>query len=418
MWFRFVAYERGSHAHHDHRQPSLSEPRDARASLGTRCRADLRGQRATIVGTPGPDILRGTTRSDVIVGLGGNDRIYGGKGNDLICGGFGVDVLSGGDGSDSLIAGAPSAPVQPRDGWADVLIGGAGSDVLTAQEAQPTSLGAGFEIGKRLVGGPGNDTLRGTAGPDLLDGGVGSDYLVARSGGDTVLGRDGDDLIATGEPGNRPSGSGSCSVVPDLVAMGPGDDRLSSATRITAVPACENVGGNWSGLALALDFSTSTAPVAVDLSTGTAVGQGADSLRNLPGVLPDFFSTLPALKVVGTDQAYVLTGMAGNQWLVGGAGDDTLNGLAGADDLIGGDGDDVLHDTVPGGPDLADGGAGDDVFDVIVDAWGTRMPLGPETVAGGDGFDTVASMVANPTAPMVRAACSGLEAPATLPLCS
>ena len=64
-----------------------------------------------IVGTPGPDVLRGTNHDDVICGLGGNDKIsgrggddvlQGGGGDDLITGGSGDDVLGGGRGDDTL----------------------------------------------------------------------------------------------------------------------------------------------------------------------------------------------------------------------------------------------------------------------------------------------------------------------------
>src|SRR5439155_10311234 len=70
------------------------------------------GQQATIIGTPGVDVLIGTSKDDVIVGLSGNDRIDGRGGSDLICGGPGDDVLAGGDGDDSL--------------FGDFIAGGAG----------------------------------------------------------------------------------------------------------------------------------------------------------------------------------------------------------------------------------------------------------------------------------------------------
>jgi len=44
------------------------------------------GRVATIVGTPGNDLLVGTNGPDVIAGLGGNDVIYGLGGNDILCG--------------------------------------------------------------------------------------------------------------------------------------------------------------------------------------------------------------------------------------------------------------------------------------------------------------------------------------------
>lgn len=45
------------------------------------------GRRATIVGTPGRDVLRGTPRADVIAALGGADVVRGLGGADVICGG-------------------------------------------------------------------------------------------------------------------------------------------------------------------------------------------------------------------------------------------------------------------------------------------------------------------------------------------
>jgi uncharacterized delta-60 repeat protein len=75
-----------------------------------RLRGDARprtcgGLAATLVGTPGADLLRGTARADVIVGLGGADTIHGLAGNDVLCGGAGDDTLVGGPGRDRLIGG-------------------------------------------------------------------------------------------------------------------------------------------------------------------------------------------------------------------------------------------------------------------------------------------------------------------------
>jgi glucose/arabinose dehydrogenase len=79
-----------------------------------------KGVRATIVGTTGNDVRRGTPRRDVIAGLGGNDRLSGLAGNDLICGGTGRDVLKGGPGRD-ILRGGPGR---------DTLMGGPGKDIL------------------------------------------------------------------------------------------------------------------------------------------------------------------------------------------------------------------------------------------------------------------------------------------------
>jgi Ca2+-binding RTX toxin-like protein len=88
--------------------------------------------RCTIVGTQGPDLLRGTGRGDVICGLGGNDTILAGRGNDVVYGGPGADVINGGAGRDTLRGGAGNDTLQARDGKRDVLAGGVGNDLARA----------------------------------------------------------------------------------------------------------------------------------------------------------------------------------------------------------------------------------------------------------------------------------------------
>jgi hypothetical protein len=64
-----------------------------------------RGEAATIVGTPGDDIIRGTRGADVIVAGRGNDVIRGLGAGDIICGDQGRDVLDGGPGRDTCVGG-------------------------------------------------------------------------------------------------------------------------------------------------------------------------------------------------------------------------------------------------------------------------------------------------------------------------
>ncbi|MDZ5619970.1 calcium-binding protein [Nocardioides bizhenqiangii] len=107
--------------------------------------APCRGAVATLVGTPGPDVLGGTPGRDVIVGRGGDDQIMGRDGNDLICGGLGADVIRGGAGNDGVYGGR----------GADVIRGGAGDDrVHGARDAD------------RLLGGAGDDWCGGGLGRD------------------------------------------------------------------------------------------------------------------------------------------------------------------------------------------------------------------------------------------------------------
>ncbi|NND02762.1 MAG: peptidoglycan DD-metalloendopeptidase family protein, partial [Acidimicrobiia bacterium] len=116
------------------------------------------GQRVTLVGTSGDDVIVGTNGPDVIHGLAGRDVIKGFGGNDVICGGGGRDTLWGGAGDDALFGG----PAQ------DSLRGGAGFDVVQG--------GSSDDV---LVGGPDGDVLRGGAGEDVAAGGGGADVCYA-----------------------------------------------------------------------------------------------------------------------------------------------------------------------------------------------------------------------------------------------
>jgi len=109
----------------------------AQATVGLTVQIRCNSQFATIVGTPGNDVISGTPGPDVIHGLEGNDTIQGLGGNDIICGGAGKDTLYGGKGNDRIY-------------------GEAGSDTLKGES--------------------GNDNLYGGTGKDRLDGGSGRDY--------------------------------------------------------------------------------------------------------------------------------------------------------------------------------------------------------------------------------------------------
>jgi predicted extracellular nuclease len=112
------------------------------------------GQEATIVGTPGNDVIIGTNGADVIVTFAGNDLVVGRNGNDVICGGDGDDAIVGGNGADLLDGGDGDDALFGGNGI-DTIIGGSGSDAL--------------------AGGNGDDSLDGGPDADIGDGGRGRD---------------------------------------------------------------------------------------------------------------------------------------------------------------------------------------------------------------------------------------------------
>lgn len=78
------------------------------------------GEKATLVGTAGADIIARTPGRDVIVGRGGADRITSGGGNDVVCAGSGDDVVSAGTGNDVVFG----------ERGDDALNGQGGKDIL------------------------------------------------------------------------------------------------------------------------------------------------------------------------------------------------------------------------------------------------------------------------------------------------
>jgi Ca2+-binding RTX toxin-like protein len=223
-----------------------------------------------LTGRDAGETLVGTAYPDLIDGGAGDDRISGAGGNDRLIGGLGADVLDGGVGDDSLVytadgiwlgertstnlgsprnpSGGGSVPLAGRAASSDVFVGGPGIDTLvgTAQGDSillETGLGVSrrpgearisgverFELGdgddllnltsRRYVygdvhadGGDGNDVLWTSAGNDWLTGGAGDDLIDAGAGADTLFGGAGDDRLD--------GGTGD-----DLLVGGTGDDHL------------------------------------------------------------------------------------------------------------------------------------------------------------------------------------------------
>ncbi|MGI9606062.1 MAG: CAP domain-containing protein [Acidimicrobiales bacterium] len=146
-------------------------PSDVGASSHT-----CNGLSATIVGTPGDDVLHGTDGVDVIVGLAGADVIFGHDGNDVICSGPGPDRIWAGVGNDVVYGNGGNDRIK-GDLGRDHLFAGNGNDVVAGQ--------AGADL---LYGGSGRDKLAGGRGSDMLMGGDGNDRMFGQDGIDVLHG--------------------------------------------------------------------------------------------------------------------------------------------------------------------------------------------------------------------------------------
>jgi Ca2+-binding RTX toxin-like protein len=338
------------------------------------------GKRATIVGTRRADVLKGTSRPDVIVGLGGNDvmrgrggddRICGGKGNDALVAAGGDDLLAGEDGSDSLAGG----------GAFDVLIGGPGGDTLnggtgigdfasyfgapgsvTVDLAAGTATGDGSDRltgvedidGSRfddvITGNPASNFLFGEAGNDTLAGGDGFDGLWGLDGDDTLDGGTGEDFASyffssAGVTLNLTTGT----------ATGEGTDAIANIEDVEGSRQNDTITGDagpnvfWAHLGDdAIDGSTG-----VDTASYEFAQSGVTATLATGTVTGEGTDTITGIENLnGSRQNDNLTGDAGSNVMHGLAGDDTLSGSDGDDTLIGDEGTDIL-----------DGGTGTDTCD-------------------------------------------------------
>jgi Ca2+-binding RTX toxin-like protein len=140
------------------------------------------GEVATIVGTPGDDVLTGRAdTADVIVGLGGNDRIYGmgdddtfenSQASDRLCGGPGDDAVFGGIGEDYLNGGRGDDRVDGSYSYDWVARGGPGNDQMDDCDNEYSG------AARRMAGGPGHDSLCSYWFPVRMSGGRGNDVLI------------------------------------------------------------------------------------------------------------------------------------------------------------------------------------------------------------------------------------------------
>ena len=138
------------------------------------------GEEATVPVVPGVPTV-GTDGDDVIIGTDGPDSIRGGKGRDRICGLGGNDYLRGGPGRDRIS-------------------GGSGDDYVKGEGG----------LRHLLVGGPGNDNIVAYGDGDWVWGKGGDDYIYTYSADDTSVGAGpGDDVIATGDRTRLDAGDGT-----------------------------------------------------------------------------------------------------------------------------------------------------------------------------------------------------------------
>ncbi len=257
--------------------------------------------------------IPGTADNEQLIGTDGNDHLDGGAGEDTLQGGLGDDyyiVNSIGDqvielanqGFDSVVA---SVDYTLSDNVENLFLTG-NATVGTGNSAD-NFLVANQSLASTLYGNDGNDVIIGGAGDDTLYGDAGNDHLNGGAGADSLVGGTGDDYYVVDNIGDQV-----------VEASGGGFDSVVSIANYTLSDNVENLflGG--------------------DGTAGT--GNNGDNYM-----------------VANQSLASTLNGLDGNDYLIGGAGNDTINGGAGNDYLDG-----------PGGNDSLVGGSGNDYY--VVDS--------------------------------------------------
>ncbi|MGE0698749.1 MAG: hypothetical protein AB7O57_06610 [Hyphomicrobiaceae bacterium] len=333
----------------------------------------------TIIGSAGADVIRcGWNGSGLVDGGGGDDNLLGDNGNDTLIGGANNDYLYGGQGDDLFIASGALDGV-------DLLLGLQGINT-----ADYSVLGAanGIAVGlfgadyvslivtggdtdqlrniANVTGGGGSDNISGDWLSNVLVGNGSSDSLTGNGAADTLLGGDGDDFLFIDHLDTSIRGGAGYDAV--LV-----QDTTGTSLDVGAAEV-EWVYG-WTGNDT-LDASSSTLGVALvgeagaDRLTGSAQTDYVymDSLDTV-----DCGAGYDALIVYqGNGQAVTDTTVDAAaldaEWVLGGAGNDTLTntGSAVSVALSGGAGDDTISGGL--GNDYLFGNAGADVFVVTANA--------------------------------------------------
>jgi Ca2+-binding RTX toxin-like protein len=154
----------------------------------------------TIIAGGGDDHISGGMEDDTIDAGSGNDRIVGYLGADAITGGSGIDtiVFSGldeeitvnletGVGQDGEAQGDTYSGIENIDAtnYDDTLIGNGILNIIWGQDGDDSIFGGGGN--DYLFGGEDNDVLNGGASNDTLQGDAGDDVFIIESASDNVI---------------------------------------------------------------------------------------------------------------------------------------------------------------------------------------------------------------------------------------
>jgi Ca2+-binding RTX toxin-like protein len=261
-----------------------------------------------LIGDNGPNTLDGLDRADNLTPLDGDDVISDPAGNTSDTDEVHYENSPGPGG---IVADLGAGTV---DGTA----AGAGTDTVSGVFGIH-----GTNFNDVITGDANHNTIAGESGNDLLAGVGGSDNVIGQSGTDTATyatetGPIVADLSSLSSNNvTAPGGNDSVFEVENLIGS-PQDDQITGGMEnnvFDGLGGADQLNGGAGGTDTAA-FNAIATGVTANLGTGTAIGQGSDTLTNIDNLL-------------GSSQGDTLTG-DGN--------DNAINGLAGSDAMSGGSG--------------------------------------------------------------------------------
>ena len=173
----------------------------------------------TINGGEAGSTLQGSNFNDIITGGVGNDKITGNRGNDTVDGGAGADIINTGKGNGYVENAGNGADIIIHEEGNSVVIQNAGTDTVTVRATRAgvfiiattgertvdgsTSTGSlymdgsaagvntvnytGGSAGDTIIGGPGQEFLKGNGVNDTITGGLSADNINLGEGSNTVV---------------------------------------------------------------------------------------------------------------------------------------------------------------------------------------------------------------------------------------
>ncbi|MGE5516692.1 MAG: hypothetical protein ACM31D_12810, partial [Bacteroidota bacterium] len=392
----------------------------------------------------GRSVDMGRNGVDIVVANGGGNTVSAGHadgmiilsdgGADTLISGTGTNVTLISDGGDTLIGGNGATVMMSRGG-ANTLIGGRGIDTASFDAAAGAVIvdlaaGTATHAGGGVDSLSGIDKVVGSRFADTLAGGSGADTLQGGGGNDTLIGSDVDIAVFGGQVSGysivRNVANGAWTVT-DLDAR----DGNDGTDTLVGIERAQFAGGLLTDLD-AIRFGGSYADTVIG-SDGTDVligrfgancleGLGGDDVyvidRDSDGVSEnvnegiDEVRTALAAYMLGANVenltyigvgAFIGTGNALDNTLVGGAGNDELSGRAGADRLDGGLGSDTASyeiSSVAVNVNLATGinSGGDAAGDVLVSIENLIGSCHDDVLAGDAGANTLDGGLGSDTA--------------------